>query len=179
MFNNCLKNLKNVSLSAFLKFLTNDGIKSDIDLEKIDYNYDYELNKDKYVCLLENINNFIKSFLLKNNITLETIYKQNIIKEKYKNNFKGLYTYLLKDDKDIQKGVEEHILYWYHALTDHPPMAQTLLLCNEETTSEEIIAFMYRAILCKYHVIFMVGKIELLNSGFAAANHIKRHLYSV
>ena len=163
LFNNCLKNLKNVSLSAFLKFLTNDGIKSDIDLEKIDYNYDYELNKDKYVCLLENINNFIKSFLLKNNITLETIYKQNIIKEKYKNNFKGLYTYLLKDDKDIQKGVEEHILYWYHALTEHPPMAQTLLLCNEETTSEEIIAFMYRAILCKYHVIFMVGKIELLN----------------
>ena len=41
-------------------------------------------------------------------------------------------------------------------------MAQTILLCNEETTSEEITAFIYRAFLCQYHVIFMVGKNELL-----------------
>ena len=43
-------------------------------------------------------------------------------------------------------------------------MAQTVLLCNEETTSEEITAFMYRAFLCQYPVFFMVGKIELLTS---------------
>ena len=163
LLNSCLKNLSNASISAFLKFLTNDSIQSDVNLEKIDYDYDYELNpKDQYLCLLENINKFLNSFLEKNKITLESIYKQNIIKEQYNNEFRGLYTYLLKDDKDIQKGVEEHILNWYQFLTGHPPMAQTVLLCNEETTSEEIIAFMYRAFLCQYHVIFMVGKIELL-----------------
>ena len=43
-------------------------------------------------------------------------------------------------------------------------MAQTLLLCNEETTSEEITAFMYRAFLCQYQVLFMIGKIEILTS---------------
>ena len=43
-------------------------------------------------------------------------------------------------------------------------MAQTILLCNEETTSEEITAFMYRAFLCKYPVFFMIGKIEQLTS---------------
>ena len=37
-------------------------------------------------------------------------------------------------------------------------MAQTVLLCNEETTSEEIIAFMHRAFLCEYNAVFMVGK---------------------
>ena len=41
-------------------------------------------------------------------------------------------------------------------------MAQTVLLCIEEKTSEEIIAFMYRVFLSKYHIVFIVGKIELL-----------------
>ena len=165
LLNSFLKNLSNVSLSAFLNFITNDAIKSEDLLEKITFNYDYDLNKkDKYICLLENINKFLNEFLRKNKITLELIYKQNIIKDKYRNDFKGLYTYLLKDDKGIQKGVEEHILYWYHFLTGNPPMAQTILLCNEETTCEEITAFIYRAIMCEYQVVFMVGKIELLSS---------------
>ena len=163
LLNSSLKNLSNSSISAFLKFLTNDQIQADVKLDKIDYNYNYDLNKkDKYVCLLENVNQFLKSFLDTNKLTLDLIYKQNIIKDKYKNEFKGLYTYYLKDDQGVQKGVEEHILNWYHFLTGNPPMAQTVLLCNEETTSEEIIAFMYRAFLCQYHVVFMVGKIELL-----------------
>ena len=134
-------------------------------MENLKYDYDYDLNKDKYICLLENINKFLNNFLNTNHITLDIIYKQNIIKENYKNQFKGLYTYLLEDDKigEVQKGVEEHILNWYHFLTGNPPMAQTVLLCNEETTSEEITAFIYRAFLCQYHVIFMVGKIELLS----------------
>ena len=42
-------------------------------------------------------------------------------------------------------------------------MAQTNLLCNEETSSEEITAFLYRAFLCQFNAVFMVGKIELLN----------------
>ena len=66
MLNSCLKNLSNASISAFLKFLTNDSIQSDVNLEKIDYDYDYELNpKDQYLCLLENINKFLNSFLEK------------------------------------------------------------------------------------------------------------------
>ena len=70
---------------------------------------------------------------------MEFIYKQNIIIDKYRKDFKGLYTYLLKDDKVIQKGVEEHILYWYHFLTGNPPMAQTVLLCNEETNLKKLL----------------------------------------
>ena len=154
--------MSNESLAPFLKFLTNDSIEGNIDLDKIDYIYQ-DLTNDKYQCLLENINNFLESFLKNNKITLDKIYKQNIIKEEY--DFKGLYTYLLEDDiaGEVQKGIEEHILNWYHFLTGNPPMAQTILLCNEETCSEEITAFLYRAFLCQFNAVFMVGKIELLN----------------
>ena len=157
-----LKNVSNESLTPFLKFLTNDSIEGNVDLDKNDYIYQ-DLTNDKYQNLLENINNFLESFLKKNNITLDKIYKQNIIKKEY--NFKGLYTYLLEDDiaGEVQKGIEEHILNWYHFLTGNPPMAQTILLCNEETNSEEITAFLYRAFLCQFNAVFMVGKIELLN----------------
>ena len=166
LFNNYLKNLSNISMAPFLKFMTNDKIPQTVNLEKIQYDYNYDLNKDSYICLLENINKFLSEFIkenLKNNIA--KIYEQNIIIDKYKEEFKGLYTYLLEDDKigEVQKGVEEHILNWCHFLTGNPPMAHTILLCNEETTSEEITAFMYRAFLCQYQAVFMVGKIELLN----------------
>jgi len=160
------KSSSNNSLASFLKYLTNDIIEASIDLENIKYNYNNNLGDgDNFICSLENINNFLNTFLQENQISLESILRQNFIKDEYKDEFVGLYTYLLEDDKigEIQKGIEEHILNWYHFLTGNFPMAQTLLLCNEETTSEEIIAFMYRAFLCQYHVVYMIGKIELLS----------------
>ena len=165
LLNGHLQNISSKSISPFLKYFTNDIIEESESQNEIDFKYDYDLGKgNKYICSLDNINNFLKQYLNICGITIENIYQQNMIKEKYQQ-FMGLYTYLLEDDKigEVQKGVEEHILNWYHFLTDHPPMAQTLLLCNEETTSEEITAFMHRAFLCQYHVLFMVGKIELLN----------------
>ena len=92
------------------------------------------------------------------------ILEQNQILPEYRNEFRGLYTYLKEDDKigEVQKGIEEQILNWYHFLTGNSPMAQSLLLCNEETTLEEITSFLYRAFLCQYQVFFVVAKIELL-----------------
>ena len=167
LLNSCLRKERNNALVPFLKFLTNDQINSKEKLKDLNFGYDYELNKeDKYICLFENIKNFLSDFLKKNNLKPETIYKQNIIQDKYKEKFVGLFGYLLEDDKigQVQKGIEEHILNWFKFLTGNPPMAQTVLLCNEETTSEEITAFMYRAFLCQYQVLFMIGKIELLTS---------------
>ena len=167
LLNSCLRKEKNNVLIPFLKFLANDQINTKEELKNINFGYDYDLNKDdKYICLFENIKLFLGNFLQQNHLTLETIYKQNLIQEKYRKDFFGLYTYLLEDDKigQVQKGIEEHILNWFKFLTGNPPMAQTVLLCNEETTSEEITAFMYRAFLCQYPVLFMIGKIELLSS---------------
>ena len=65
---------------------------------------------------------------------------------------------------EIFKDLEEQILDWYYFLTGHPPMAQTLLLCDEETSIEEISVFMYRAFLCQYPVFFIIGNIDMLSS---------------
>ena len=166
LLNNHFQNILNdiSKLEPFLKYITNDLIDSSSDFQNLcQYTYDDTLdNNDKYKCLLENINKFLEQFLKNNSISLENIYNQNIVQEKFKGEFKGLYTYLLEDDKFIQRGEEEHILIWYYFLTGNAPMAQTVLLCNEETTSEEIISFMYRAFLCEYNVVFMVGKLNLL-----------------
>ena len=164
LLKNYFENTSNETLEPFLKYITNDLIESYEDLEiSSQYKYDNNLGKgDNYKCLLENINNFLEQFLQRHSLSLENIYQQNIIQKKFNGEFRGLYTYLLEDDKYIQKGEEEHILNWYYFLTGNSPMAQTVLLCNEETTSEEIIAFMHRAFLCEYNAVFMVGKLNLL-----------------
>ena len=164
LLKNYFKNTSNIGIEPFLKYITNDLVESNVvSKREIHYKYDNNLGKgDKYVCLLENINKFLEEYLKNNQLTLESIYQQNIVQKKFNGEFKGLYTYLLDDDKHIQRGEEEHILSWYYFLTEQAPMAQTVLLCNEETTSEEIIAFMHRAILCEYNTVFMVCELKLL-----------------
>ena len=166
LLNSYLRHKGQKSLEPFLKYITNDLISSNLN-SHFQYIYYNDLDKeDKYACLLKNCNLFISNFLNYNQLSIEIILQQNQIKEKYKNEFIGLYTYLLEDDKsgEVQKGIEEHILNWYHFLTDHAPIAQTILICNKETTSEEIIAFLYRAFLCEYNIVFTMGNIETLSS---------------
>ena len=54
-------------------------------------------------------------------------------------------------------------------LTGNDPIAQNILLCNKETTNEEITSFLYRAILCNINTCFIIGGIESLN--FIQKNH--------
>ena len=159
------RNKEEKSLEPFLKYISNDMV-SFLDSDKYTEINEKDFDKNDYKLFLENCNIFISNFLKKNGISFEMILEQNKIKQKYNNEFIGIYTYLLENDEsgEVQRGLEEHILNWYHFLTDHPPMAQTLLLCNYETTSEEITAFLYRAFLCKYHIVYMIGNIELLSS---------------
>ena len=166
LLNSYLKQKGKISIEPFLKYISNDMVYSSENIENDTYIYKNNLDDDKYRCLLKNCDSFISNFLEENGISLEVILEQNKIKQKYRNEFIGLYTYLLESEKsgEIQKGIEQHILNWYHFLTGHPPMAQTILLCNEETTSEEITSFLFRAILCEYNIVFMIGNIESLKA---------------
>ena len=158
------------NLEYFLKFLTNDSISKYNDKSKYNYNYDHDydrnLNNYKYIAFLESISKFLNDFLKTNSITLKSIYDQNMIKEEFSNDLEGLFVFHLEDDKigKENKEVEVEILNLYYLLTGNPPMAQTLLLCNEETTSEEITAFLYRAFLCEYNVLFTIVNINHLSS---------------
>jgi len=50
----------------------------------------------------------------------------------------------------------------YKHLTKNNPCSYTILLCNKETTIEELTSFLYRAILCEYNSCFIIEGIEFL-----------------
>ena len=73
---------------------------------------------------------------------------------------KGLKSHFTSRDE-----MEKDVIRDFQFLTGNSPSPQTLLMCNEETTSEEITAFLYKAILCEYSALFVVMKIESLEVG--------------
>ena len=59
--------------------------------------------------------------------------------------------------------LEKEIIQYYIFFTNNLPLSSTLLICNESTTSEEIISFLYRAILCEQHICFCIARAEYLS----------------
>ena len=54
------------------------------------------------------------------------------------------------------------ILNIYLNLTNNIPTVNTLLICNKDTSIENIRAFLYRAILCEKPILFVISNIECL-----------------
>ena len=137
-------------LSPFLMLLKNNIIKNDIS------KFSYKSQENVYEDMIENIGRFLKEILKQKDgkPDIEGIYEETLIKKKG-NQYKGLYLYLC--DK-----LEKDLFQIYKYLTENNPVAQTVLLCNKETTNEELTCFLYRAILCEYNSCFIIGGIELL-----------------
>ena len=157
--NKCLKNNNLKNIEPLLNYLMNNLYKDNISKFEYEEKAKDSDNKymDKYINVINNCIKYFKEILKINNKSIKDIYKQNIINNKY--SFRGLYNYLA-----IGAGIEEQLLSWYYLLTKNYPIAQTLLLCNRETSSDEIISFMHRAILCEYNVLFIMGRLEELPS---------------
>ena len=139
-------------LSPFLMLLKNNIMKNDIS------NFSYKWHENVYEDMIENIERFLNEILKQKDekFNIENIYKETLVKKKDKGNkYKGLYLYLC--DK-----LEKDLFQIYKYLTENNPVAQTVLLCNKETTNEELTCFLYRAILCEYNSCFIIGGIELL-----------------
>ena len=158
---NCLREKNYEKIDIFSNYLTNNLNKKKIKqfdiIENLNINEDNKLNN--YINIINNCNSFFKEVLNLNNISLEDIFNPNIILDKFKCKYTGFYT-----EFAIDIGIEETILSYYYLLTKNYPINQTLLICNKETSSDEIRAFMHLAILCPYNVLFMIGKIEELSS---------------
>ena len=109
--------------------------------------------KDIYM----NINSYLKNIFQQNNIDLEEINEKSnkIDKKDDDNDYKGIYCFQALN-------LQKNVLQIYKYLTKSIPNAQYILFCNKETTSEELTAFLYRAILCKLHSCFIIAGIELL-----------------
>ena len=86
---------------------------------------------------------------------MEQIYKESLIKEKFKDDYKGLFTYRCEN-------LETNLFQIYKYLTGNEPLAQNILLCNRETYKEEITSFIYRAINCEFNSCFIIAGVEFL-----------------
>ena len=139
-------NKKDSNILPLLKFISNNSINEN-------YNDEYKVNdkKDMYW----NIDSYLKKIF--KNIDLEEINEKSnkIIKKDGDNDFCGIYCFQALN-------LQKNVLQLYKYLTKSIPKAQYILFCNKETTSEELTAFLYRALLCKLHSCFIIAGIELL-----------------
>ena len=60
------------------------------------------------------------------------------------------------------KNIYEQTLKFYKCLVGKIPPKYSILLCNEETTLEELLAFLYLSLLCKFHSLFIILKPDKL-----------------
>ena len=59
--------------------------------------------------------------------------------------------------------IEKNLLILYMQLTGNFPLSNTVLICNEHTTKEQIKAFLYLSFKSDYHILFSLVNIEKLD----------------
>ena len=156
-----LKN-KNIDISHLINSVTLNQIKN----TNIDYKYN---NRGT---LLENINSFLEKLFRINNIKISEIYNRNLVLSEYELS-PGLYR-KTKSAQNTNSNLINNILNIYLNLTGNIPIINTLLICNEDTSIEQIRAFLYRAFFCETHTLFLICNMEYLD--LSASNSLIRTL---
>ena len=142
---------------TFLSYLTNNLFKNNLKSFELDYIKDGNNNKKEgFINIIHNCNEYLIKVFNLNNITIRDVYKQNLMLEGFDS---GFY-----HDFAVNIGIEEAVLSYYNKMTNNYPLQQTLLICHKDTSLDELIAFLYRAILCPENVLFILGKIEEIAS---------------
>ena len=132
---------KSISNSNIKKIVRNDSI------------FDFKI--ENFYLIIEQIELYINILLNNNQKTIKDIFIENKIKEEFKQ-YIGIY-YYLSLNQDIDS------LYIYQQFTDKLPISSCFLYCTPNTSSEELIAFIYRSIFCDDNILFCVINSELLN----------------
>ena len=142
------------------RFILNKNNDEDIIIDKTAFypiknylNYFNDFNKECF----DNIFKYLTSLFKINNTSLQQHYESMLIKEE--NKHKGIFFYECEEEKSIYKFIYELFLQ----KLGQNPIAQNILSINKETSIEEIQAFLYRAILCNYNTLFVIGINESLN----------------
>ena len=106
--------------------------------------------------MYKNVEKYLNEIMLINGINERDIFEKSLIKEKYEKN-KGLYIF------NAGQNIYKYILKFYYCFVGNDPPRFMLMLCNEETTLEEFISFLYLAKYCPYHSLFIIAKPDKLN----------------
>ena len=150
------KNL-NENLKYFLSYFVNkeDIIINDFEYKDSNFNVIEDSNLGFYQNFIDNCELFLNKTMDDNGTSLENMYSKNKMKEDF-NNYNGIYI-------NSCINLENEIIQWFKYFTNNTPLACTLLLCKQETNVDEIISFLYRAILCEYNICFCLAKTEFLS----------------
>ena len=172
LFRNIIKHLDGgYNITDILKFILNKtDSKDEIEDDRIyniikaeDYVQQYRVyNENSF----DNISNYLTSLFENNGTSLQKHYE--IMSMKDKDKYKGIYLY-----KCEKESMEEFILNIFLDKIGQLPIAQNVLICNKETSEEEMQAFFYRAILCDYNTLFVVE----INDSFSAFQQTTMFVY--
>ena len=148
---------KSDNLDYYLCYFTN---KEKIEIKNIDYqnqhlNLKEDLNLKFYQDFIEKCEVFLDKTLENNGLCLESILEQNKMKEDFIK-YKGIFL-------NGCNNLENDIIFLYKYFTNNMPLANTLLICKQDSSPEEIISFLYRAILCRHHICFCLARTEFLS----------------
>ena len=175
LFGKHLHNMKNhlendYNVDSILRYILNNtehnkkiknGDKTSI--YKLDFFNNYEFYNQNS---LEMISIYINSLFKENNTSLEQHY--NSMEIIPANKYKGIFLQKCKNNS-----MEEFIIDLFIDNLKQIPMAQNILITNEETSLEEIQSFLCRAILCKYNTIFAIE----INNSFSEHKQIIMNSY--
>ena len=143
----------------------------------IDYithnNFDFKLEKNSFK-ITDNepisISNNTEKILMPISAGLAKIFKYNKITSNeslYEKNFITNNADSLSSKICLFKyetNLYMELLGVYIHYTSALPLAQTTLICNEDTTTEEIMCFLYKVLYCKAKVLFFIVNTFLLSS---------------
>ena len=147
-------------IKELCRYILNKTNKDDR-INEVNYIYNIQLDEDyeeQYKEYSKNIFKSISRYLIDLFMSNKTNYKEHyekmIIKDEYKN-IKGISIKKCK-----KHSIEEYNLYLFIKYLGKLPIAQNILICNKETSLEEMQSFLYRAILCDYNTLFLIEILE-------------------
>ena len=133
------------------KFITNNTIS------KINFTYDFPKDKNIEIDIYKIVKEYINT--LTKDINLNDLFKNpeiTLLDETRQRT--GFYTYPYSS-----KNPEIDALKCFKVLTNNLPNAQNLLMCNENTSNEEICAFLYRTFLDEKNRLYIIINTDKLN----------------
>ena len=144
-------NNNNNKIRPLLQYITNDSNKKEIK------GFKFKIDGDLISNNINDWNNYLNEVLKANNLDLKKIYKPTLIKQKILNKNTGVFTHFCEQ-------IEKNIFQIFKFLTGNNPIAQNILLCKKTTSNEELISFLYRAVLCEFNSCFILAGLENLET---------------
>ena len=102
-----------------------------------------------------NIEKYLTKMIKENNLNEEKIFEKSIVTNPDYKKKKGIFIF-------GNKMIYSQTIKFYKGIVGNNPPRYSILFCNEETTLEELLAFLYLSLMCKYHSLFIILKPDQL-----------------